>query len=581
MIGAVSALTLSAAAFARRRFGLIVAGAALASIFAGLPISTVEAQSGKVGHGQMGPGQRIPFKAQRQVPQPTPEQKRLQEESLGRTHLPGPPLPEAPASQTLPGAPTASPSEVLPIPSAPAVAPRPQAQPADDGTFTFFLFTAQDPYSGTDTAPVAEPQAAIAADGSTVFYSANWFASFSTDGGASFTFVNPYTQFDPLDGGFCCDQTVIYEPTRDLMIWQLLYLYSPSTGKGSYRTAFANPASVASGGWCVYEWNPGNFGLGSGLWLDYPHVALSSNFVWYSANIFNAGNVWQQTVIWRIPLDPVANCDSLTFDYFLDTQFNFTQVEGATDTMYWASHTSNASMRIYVWGEAGSMPLSTEVTVSAWPNAGRLCPGPDGLNWCARADGRILTGWISNGVIGFMWNASQGSGALGTFPFPYVHVARFDAGLALIDEPIIWNPGGAWIYPAVGVNDRGDIAGTLYFGGGSSFPLMTALILDDFSPAPPPWEVYGVVGSDAGTNGLWGDYYSSRRNGSNGNTWVITGQQLVSGQVEAWYVWMGRARDGSTAMSSVQGTPPTSASSDFLRFWWDDISRQRPPARSP
>src|SRR6516165_3116179 len=127
MIGAVSALTLSAAAFARRRFGLIIAGAALASIFAGLPISTVEAQSGKVGHGQMGPGQRIPFKAQRQVPQPTPEQKRLQEESLGRTHLPGPPLPEAPASQTLPGAPTASPSEVLPIPSAPAVAPRPQA----------------------------------------------------------------------------------------------------------------------------------------------------------------------------------------------------------------------------------------------------------------------------------------------------------------------------------------------------------------------------------------------------------------------------------------------------------------------
>src|SRR5262245_17370050 len=34
MIGAVSALTLSAAAFAQRRFGLIIACAALASIFA-------------------------------------------------------------------------------------------------------------------------------------------------------------------------------------------------------------------------------------------------------------------------------------------------------------------------------------------------------------------------------------------------------------------------------------------------------------------------------------------------------------------------------------------------------------------
>jgi len=133
------------------------------------------------------------------------------------------------------------------------------------------------------------------------------------------------------------------------------------------------------------------------------------------------------------------------------------------------------------------------------------------------------------------------------------------------------------------VNERGDIAGTLYFGGGGYFPIMTALILDDLSPAPAPWEIYGFVGSDAGAD-RWGDYYSSRRNGSNGNTWVISGQQLEAGQRQAWYVWMGRSRDAPpTEMTSpgVQGTSPTSASSDYLRFWWEDISRQRPPARSP
>ena len=379
------------------------------------------------------------------------------------------------------------------------------------------------------------------------------------------------------------------------MIWQLQYVFSPLTGKGSYRTAFANPASVESQGWCVYEWNPGDFGLGSNLWLDYPHVALSSNFVWYSANVFNGGEDprYQTTVIWRIPLDVAANtCASQPFDFFLDTIGTFTQVEGATDTMYWASHITNASMRIYQWAEAGSTPSSTDVHVSQWPSGGPgpmemplMCPGPDGLNWCGRADGRILTGWISNGVIGFMWNAAQGRGALGTFPYPYVHVARFNAGTkALIDEPIIWNEGGAFIYPAVTVNDRGDIAGTLYFGGGIYFPIMTALIMDDLSPAPPPWEVYGFVGSDAGTNGLWGDYYSSRRNGANGNIWVITGQALSQGAVNAQYVWMGRTREGSTEMTSwggVQGTSPTSASSDYLRFWWEDVLRQRPPARSP
>src|SRR6516164_3026733 len=85
MSGAVSALTLSAAAFAQRRFGLIIAGAVLASIFAGLPISTVEAQSGIVGHGQKA-GKRVPYKAQRELPQLTPEEERLLEENLRHTH---------------------------------------------------------------------------------------------------------------------------------------------------------------------------------------------------------------------------------------------------------------------------------------------------------------------------------------------------------------------------------------------------------------------------------------------------------------------------------------------------------------
>jgi len=586
MIGAVSALTLSAAAFARRRFELIIAGAALASIFAGLPISTVEAQSGKVGHGQVA-GERIPFKAQRELPQLTPEQKRLREEMRNQTHLPGPPLPEAPRSHRK-AAPTAAGGD-----PPPAAAPTEVLPPGN--TFTFFLSTAQDPYPGSTTDLIAEPQAAT--NGPVVFYTGNWFASFSTDGGASFTFVNPYTQFAPLDGGFCCDQTVIYDPTRDLMIWQLQYAQSPSTNKGSYRTAFAPPASVPSAGWCVYEWNPGSFGLGKGLWLDFPHVALSSNFVWYSANIFQINGPFQQSVIWRIKLDEAATCATLNFNFFLDTTFTFTMVDGgATDTMYWAVHNSTSSIRIYQWAEADSTPRPpTDITHSAYPNGTRVCPGPDGLNWCGRADGRILTGWKNGGEIGFMWNAAQGDGDLGTFPFPYVHVARFTATTtpALIDEPIIWNNNGAWIYPAVAVNDNGGIAGTLYFGGGTEFPTMTALILDDLtSAAPPPWEVYGVVASESGTDRLWGDYFSSRRRPDWPNTWVITGLQVSpERQPKAWYVWMGRERDGLTAMSSVQdgptgmssvqGTPPTSASSDFLRFWWDDISRQRPAAGSP
>ena len=327
-------------------------------------------------------------------------------------------------------------------------------------------------------------------------------------------------------------------------------------------------------------------GLTSRMW----HSAVTSSGIAPTFSVGGGDGRYATSVIWRIPLVPVdpADCPSRAFDFFVATSTTFTQVEGATDTMYWGTHINNASIRIYQWAEADSMPSSTDVNVSMWqmPNPGSaVCPGPDGLNWCGRTDGRILTGWISNGVIGFMWNASQGSGALGDFPYPYVHVARFDAStLALIDEPIIWNASGAWIYPAVAVNERGDIAGTLYFGGGAYFPIMTALIMDDLSPAPPPWEVYGVEGSIAGA-AEWGDYYSSRRNGGNGNTWVISGQTVqAQGLIDAWYVSMGRDRDAPpTEMASVgvQGASPTSASSDYLRFWWEDVLRQRPPARSP
>ena len=135
----------------------------------------MEAQSGVVGHGQK-PGTRIPFKALRERPQLTPEQMRLQEERLQRhkdTHG-GPQLPEAPASQTPAGAPTQQPAaaetQVLPI----------------GGTFTIFQQTAQ---TQPGTSFDAETQAAT--NGPIVFYSGNFFASFSTDGGGELCVREP------------------------------------------------------------------------------------------------------------------------------------------------------------------------------------------------------------------------------------------------------------------------------------------------------------------------------------------------------------------------------------------------------
>src|SRR4029077_19131148 len=135
-----------------------------------------------------------------------------------RDNLPGPPLRVEPGAFVK--APSVPPTPVVPALFSTLLAPGSTAQlriparshalgqsPGASSTFTFYRAAAQGPYP-TGTAAVTETHAGAA--GPVVFMSGNWFPSYSTDNGANFSFVNPYTQFPSLDSGFCCDQTVIY-----------------------------------------------------------------------------------------------------------------------------------------------------------------------------------------------------------------------------------------------------------------------------------------------------------------------------------------------------------------------------------
>src|SRR5580704_392587 len=533
----------------------VICSLSVATILAVLSSGNVQAQSATAGQRVMGAGQYAPFVTQPFPPSLTPEQQRQRDEGMSRVNRPGPPLPVGPARM----APNVPPTSASTAPQTEEVGTPPAAS-----DFVFFQATAQAPYS-TGTSTIAETHAGNA--GAVVFMTGNWFASYSTDRGTNFTFVNPYTEFTSLDGGFCCDQTVIYHPGYDLMIWQLLYNYSSSTQQGSYRTAFAPASSVASSGWCYYDWNPSSFGLASGQYLDYPHVAISGNYVWYSANVYTAAGSWQDTLIWRIPLSPVTSCSGFNYNWFTVTdRFNFTMIQGTGATMYWASRNSTSSIRIYNWAENSNTIYWNDVSIGSWNRTTPYqCAGPDSLTWCARQsstsgytnDGRIETGWVAGGVIGFMWNASQG----GSFNYPYVDVARFnESDKSLINQPIIWNSSFAWQYPAIGVDGRGAIAGTAFYGGGSYYPTMTSLIWDDYSSAPPPWEVYSVAGSGKGA-AAWGDWYSSRRHGTNAYTWVATGEaRLSNGNVQSWYVWFGRQRDATSLSISKSGAGTVTSS---------------------
>ena len=62
--------------------------------------------------------------------------------------------------------------------------------------------------TGAQTGTIAEPS--LACSGKRMIVTGNWFSSRSTSAGASWDFVDPYTELPFSGAGFCCDQLVHY-----------------------------------------------------------------------------------------------------------------------------------------------------------------------------------------------------------------------------------------------------------------------------------------------------------------------------------------------------------------------------------
>jgi hypothetical protein len=262
----------------------------------------------------------------------------------------------------------------------------------------------------------------------------------------------------------------------------------------------------------------------------------------------------------------------LGFDYDtaicgpLDCPFTFTPVVGAGTTMYWAAQngtattTSTTSLRVFSWAESSGLAVTSfDVSHSRYIPEQRdgRCPSPDGYNMCGRDDWRIRTGWLSQGILGFMWDAGAGSTPLGNFPYPYVQGLRINAStLTPIDESALWYTGTAYAYPNVAVNARGHLGMTVAYGGGAYYPSAAVGVEDDVSPTN--WQLGSAA---SGTNGpsdnAWGDYLAARPASGNGTSWVATGYTLQGGNTGAYvvplFIWFGRQRDDPFGPQSVQG----------------------------
>ncbi len=386
----------------------------------------------------------------------------------------------------------------------------------------------------------------VVASGDNVFYAGNWYSATSSNGGDSFTFSDPFAgPFpDPLSGDFCCDQVTAHDPATDTLFYMQQFFSDADTG--IHRI---NVDSDVDGSFdCFYDISPQTHGFAAQNFPDFPDLAVSNGFLYHSANVFSTtGGGFTGAFTARYVLSALASCSSVPFDTHTDSSgfFSFKLTRGARDTMYFADHISTSMMRIWRWPDADMSPTIFDRTVASWSDSTRVCPGPDGRDWCGFIDRRIMAAYVADGVVGFMWVPSQG----GSFTFPYTRIAQFsEASLTLVGEPIIWSTGFAWAYPSVAVNGNGDLGGTVTAGGGATLdPSCVAWIADDVNGdnlAPLENQVALFGSSGPATNRL-GDFNSTSTYHPNNYLWAGACFALTDpNTAEARYVLFGREKDG-------------------------------------
>jgi hypothetical protein len=454
--------------------------------------------------------------------------------------------------QTEDGGPRASPSNInVLVPASLDTAPQ---DPAND-----MVFLQNTSIGAASSGIPVDPSVASSTGASipeVILSSGNTYGAMSTDGGNTFTILDPTTIFpntdasgNLIDGGLCCDQVIHYSASVDRFFWLMLFR-AGSNGQNRLRLASASPATLVSSGgtsWSYWDLTSSTFGIGNNI-LDYPDLSVGKDSLYLSVD-GNGG-----LIVARIPLTQLR--DSLTIQGgYTDpsngqSAYGVHLIQNPWDEIFWAGHPTTSSLRVFSMKEGSNTYSWKDVDIDSYPYKDFTSNSPDGTNWLASlfsgGPGGIRM-FDAAGVdqVWFEWMGSRG----GNFLQPHIQIVRLrTSDYKVLGQTQIWNPDFAFGYASFTLANS-LVGVSLNFGGGTEYGSPAVGIFGD--------EVFYSVCDSTANASRFGDYATVRQAVPNGG--------LLSAQVycvskgpafDARYVLFGRSADvNPPPIQLVKATP--------------------------
>jgi hypothetical protein len=290
-------------------------------------------------------------------------------------------------------------------------------------------------------------------------------------------------------------------------------------------------------------------GLNNNVLPDYPHIAVSNNFVYLTTNNIRNG-AWIGSQIRRFNASQMANCQTastLTLTYIGgDGQRILTPVEGATTTMYFGLNRTANLFRVLRLAESAT---SLSVFDRSLPHGSNFvnpdCRGGTGnFDFIERTTSWSIAGFRLRGAVipgnrlWFVWN----SGPDASHTQAHIHSAILtEPGLTLLTSNAVFNNTTCFGYPTIGGNPFGEFGITFAVGGrkfGGGTAARGAIAVDDAASAGNFFPTYSITasGTHNRSDGRYGDYFTLRKNDGCSRGWVATNYALLNGNTASSHV---------------------------------------------